>query len=76
MATRTPTYVSEARAEGYAEGRVKGRVDSILRVLARRGLAVHDADRDRITSCADLETLGTWLDRSVDAAQAKDIFGD
>jgi len=84
MATRTPTYVSEtraksraeARAEGRAEGRIESRAESILRVLARRGFTVEDADRERIESCTDLETLGTWLDRSVDAAQVKELFKD
>ena len=80
MATRTPTYVSETRAKSRAEGRVEGRVEgeakAILRVLARRGFTVEDADRERIESCGDLETLEKWLDRSVDADRVEDLFKD
>jgi hypothetical protein len=78
MATNTYSYVSElrsqGRAEGHAEGLAEGEAAAILRVLARRGVDVDDASRQRIESCTDIEVLGTWLDRSLDAEQASDIF--
>jgi hypothetical protein len=70
MATNTYAYVSELRAQGRAEGEAA----AILRVLNRRGIAVDDASRERIESCTDIEVLGTWLDRSIDAKQVSDLF--
>ena len=78
MATVTYPYVSElrakGRAEGQAEGRALGEAAAILRVLDRRGIAVDEDSRQRIESCRDLETLGTWLDRSLTATKASDLF--
>jgi hypothetical protein len=71
MATNTFSYVSKLRAEGRAEGEAA----AILRILNRRGIDVDDASRERIESCTDIEVLGTWLDRSLDATQASDLFG-
>ena len=86
MATVTYPYVSslrsqgraEGRAEGLEEGRAEGRAQSraadILRILDRRGIAVDSDARQRIESCGDLEALGSWLDRSITAEKASDLF--
>jgi len=86
MATVTYPYVSELRAKGRAEGEVKGRAEgeakgralgeasAILRVLDRRGIVVDEDSRHRIESCRELEALGTWLDRSLTAMKASDLF--
>jgi len=82
MATETYPYVSEhkrkaqteGRAQGRAQGRVQGRAADILRILDRRGVPVDDASRERIESCTDMELLGTWLDHSLTAKQASDLF--
>ncbi len=70
MATQTFPYVSQLRAQGQAEGEAK----AVLRILDRRGINVDDASRERIESCTDLELLGTWLDRSLTAKKATDLF--
>ncbi|HEY1823608.1 MAG TPA: hypothetical protein VGG83_27085 [Trebonia sp.] len=74
--------IEEGRAEGRAEGRVEGRAQgeaagqarAILQILDKRGVAVDDKSRERIASCADLDILGTWLDRSLAVAQVGDLF--
>jgi hypothetical protein len=84
MATETFPYMSETRVkgrlEGRAEGRAEGRVEegvrAVLRVLKRRDVAVDDDSRERIESCANLETLETWLDRAVTAHKVKELFED
>jgi hypothetical protein len=80
MATETFPYVSQMRARGRAEGEAigeaRGEAKSILRVLKRRKVAVDQAARERIESCTDLKTLGTWLDRSLDVATVADLFKD
>ena len=71
-------YKSEFRREGIEEGRAQGeaagRADAILQVLDKRGIAVDDASRVQIISCADLDILGDWLGRSLTATQVSDLF--
>ncbi|WP_433658493.1 hypothetical protein ACQPW1_41105 [Nocardia sp. CA-128927] len=62
------------REEGRDEGRTEGVAASILRVLERRGFAVADDMRDRITSCTDLEVLRGWLDQSVTVTTVTELF--
>jgi hypothetical protein len=66
--------IEEGRAEGRAQGEAVGRADAILQILDKRGIAVDDASRERIVSCADLDILGDWLDRSLTAARVSDLF--
>ncbi|WP_237519347.1 hypothetical protein [Streptomyces sp. HUCO-GS316] len=78
MATRTSrfpgsgTLIEETRIQGQAEGRA----EDILRVLDLRGVEVPEAARERITSCTDLDTLGTWFDRAVTAADTQELFAE
>ncbi|MFF3376998.1 hypothetical protein ACFYXF_29100 [Streptomyces sp. NPDC002680] len=69
---------AEGRARGEAEGRAKGeakaRAKDILRILDLRGIDIPEAARERITDCTDLETLGTWFDRSLTATDADELF--
>ncbi|MFI1730160.1 hypothetical protein ACH40E_13165 [Streptomyces acidicola] len=65
---------AEGRAKGEAKGRAEGRAEDILRVLDRRGIEVSEAVRERVTSCTDLEVLGNWLDRSLVASKAEELF--
>ncbi|RZU24718.1 hypothetical protein [Streptomyces sp. BK239] len=80
MATYTPrfpgrgTLVEEAMSEGEAKGEAKGRAADILRILDRRGIEVSEAVRESVTSCTDLDALGTWLDRSLTASAAEELF--
>jgi len=70
--------IEEGRAvgieEGRAQGEAAGRADAILQVLDKRGIAVDEDSRERIVSCADLDILGDWLDRSLTATQVSDLF--
>ncbi|MFI2507783.1 hypothetical protein [Streptomyces sp. NPDC018972] len=61
-------------AEGKAEGKAESKAEDILRVLSVRGLTLSDADRERITTCTDLEALTTWFDRSLTATTTGDLF--
>ncbi len=62
------------RAEGIAEGEAKGKADSILTILEKRGLAP-DADAcSRLRSCKDLRALDRWLERALVAGSLADIF--
>ena len=65
----------EGRREGKREGKKEGEADAILLVLEARGLDVSDAERERITSCADLKQLKRWITRAVTAEKTGDLFG-
>jgi len=60
-------------AEGTAKGLAEGKANSILTVLAARGIPVSDALRARILKCTDLDTLDTWLRRAALVASASAV---
>ena len=62
--------------QGSAKGQALGQAHAILRVLARRNIAVSDEQRERITACTDAEILDRWLDRAVTAASTDELFKD
>ncbi|KUO20352.1 RpnC/YadD family protein [Streptomyces dysideae] len=71
------SYIAEEiRDEGRDEGRAEGRAEDILRLLDRRGIDISHADRERITSCDDLDILGRWFDRAITAASTTEVFAD
>jgi hypothetical protein len=74
MATRASRFPGSGTL--FEETRLKGRAEDILRVLDVRGIDVPEAARERITSCTDLDTLGTWLDRAVTAADTQELFAE
>jgi hypothetical protein len=76
------TIVGDARIEGREEGREEGlelgkllhSSSTLLRVLERRGLAVPEEVRERVTTCQDLAVLDFWLDRAIDAPTLAEVF--
>ncbi|MGW6904687.1 hypothetical protein [Streptomyces sp. NPDC054940] len=64
------------RETAYLEGKVEDRALLILRALEKRGIAVPEDTRERITSCTDLDTLTLWFDRSLTATAAVDLFAE
>lgn len=65
-------YVSELRREGQAQGLAS----SVLLFLDERGVPLSEAERGRITGCADEETLKRWLLRAPTAPSAAELFED
>ncbi|MFF3819876.1 hypothetical protein ACFYYD_25325 [Streptomyces bluensis] len=76
MATYTPRFPGRGTLieETFIEGEAKGEAKAVLRVLDRRGIEVSEPVRERIVSCTDLEVLGVWLDRSLTASKAEELF--
>ncbi|MGC9536828.1 hypothetical protein [Streptomyces sp. UG1] len=64
------------RETAYLEGKVEDRALMILRALEKRGIAVPEEMRERVTSCTDLDTLTAWFDRSLTVATAEDLFAE
>ena len=67
---------AEARGEakGKAIGEAQGKARSILRVLEKRGLTVSPARREEILACVDAIRLDRWLDQSLEATTADELF--
>ncbi|PIB09096.1 MULTISPECIES: hypothetical protein [Streptomyces] len=82
MSTRTSrfpgsgTIIEESRNKGITEGEAKGRAEDILRILDVRDIEVPESDRERITTCTDLDTLGTWFDRALTATSTEELFAE
>ncbi len=69
-----------ARNEGRKEGREEGRVEVAARVvlttLRVRGIAVPDADRERILAQKDRSLLERWHERAIVAASLTDVLDE
>ncbi|PGH49148.1 hypothetical protein [Streptomyces sp. Ru87] len=65
---------AEGKAEGQAVGQAEERARLVVRVLENRGVSVPPEVRERVAGCADLETLGRWLDLSFTVSEAGGIF--
>ena len=76
MATSTYPFVSQLRSQGREEGLAEGRAQDIARLLDKRGIAMTQAERDRITSCREGKTLETWLDRLLTISDINQLFAD
>ncbi|MFE6526031.1 hypothetical protein [Streptomyces sp. NPDC057794] len=70
------TLFEQTYLEGKAEGMAKGTVESILRVLEKRGVPITPHARQRIASETDLDTLTRWFDRSLTATSVADLFAE
>lgn len=64
----------EGKIEGKLEGKLEGTIHALHRMLAVRGLKLTVAQRRRIDRCKDIAQLESWIDRSLGASQASDIF--
>jgi hypothetical protein len=72
-ATRAQDRVT-ARAEGLAEGTVRGKADALLVVLAARGLPPDLVARARILDERDPERLDRWIARATTCTSLAEVF--
>ena len=68
--------IREREATAEARGEVKGRAESVLQVLAARGVAVSAAQRQAILGCYDLDRLSRWLIRAAVASSSDEITAE
>ena len=66
--------ITEGRKSGIAEGELKGKRDTLIRLLARAGIALTEGDRARIQGCNDAATLDRWVDNVFGAKSAADVL--
>jgi hypothetical protein len=74
MTTETYVFASEQRLLGRGEGEAIGEAKAVLRNLKNRGIPVDAHSLDRIRACTDVDTLDTWLDRSLTITKVDDLF--
>lgn len=60
--------------EGEAKGEARGEAEGVLAVLAARGFAVSDAERERVRACTDGATLDRWIARAVTAGSVAEAL--
>jgi len=61
-------------AEGEARGEAKAKAEAILKILAKRGVSITEAQRQRVLDCSDLATLDRWLDRALTSIAIDELF--
>ncbi len=61
-------------AKGEAKGRTEGKAESVLDVLAARGLEVSSAQRQTVLDCNDSDRLGRWLKVALSATTAAEVL--
>jgi hypothetical protein len=66
--------LERGREEGLARGLSRGRAESILRILALRGIQVEEAAQQRILDCTDVDTLDSWFDRALQATTLCEVL--
>jgi hypothetical protein len=66
--------VRELAEAKLAEGEINARRNTLLRLLARAGIAFTNDDRARIQACADTATLDQWIDNILGAKTAADVL--
>jgi len=73
IAKKNPVLLNR-EAAAAAEGRAKGKAESILKFLEARGIAVSQAQREEILRCNDLERQDRWSLRAAVAASADELI--
>ena len=64
----------KGRAEGRAEGELQGRRATLVRLIARAGLAPTAANLARIEACADVATLDRWIENAIGAKTLAEVL--
>jgi len=68
------TVAEALEAKSRAEGEARGEARALLRVAAKRGIALSPEQEERIRECTDLKLLERWLDQALVATSADELF--
>ncbi len=66
--------IREGKLEGKREGVLEGKRGTLLRLMARQGIALTGEERARIEACTDTATLDRWVDNAIGARTAADVL--
>jgi hypothetical protein len=67
---------AEGESAGVVKGKVEGKVEAVLAILATRGVSVGHEVRAGIEACEDAATLDQWIVRAVTASSAEGILSE
>jgi hypothetical protein len=67
-------FFSESLQQSFNRGRATSTSAAVLAVLEARGLAISDAQRERIAATTDLETLDRWVRRAATVSSTDELF--
>lgn len=66
---------ARGKVEGKAEGKAEGQAEYLLGVLEWREVELSEEQRERISTCTDLDQLDAWFAAARGATCAADLFG-
>jgi flagellar biosynthesis/type III secretory pathway protein FliH len=66
--------LAEGHKSGLAEGLAEGKRAALLRLLARRGIAVTEEEQRKISLCDDPARLDQWFDDALTASTAAEVL--
>ncbi|WP_438039355.1 hypothetical protein [Sorangium sp. So ce128] len=66
--------MDRSELKGLREGELKGKRDTLLRLLARAGIMLTERESARVQACTDIATLDRWLDNVLGAKTAADVL--
>ena len=69
-----PPFAQQLIDRGMREGELKGKRGTLLRLVARAGIALTEDDRARIEACTDAAVLDRWVDNVLGAKTAADVL--
>ena len=66
--------IREGKLDGIREGKLDDKRETLLRLLARAGIALTQDERARILGCGDPALLDRWVDNVFGAKTAADVL--
>ena len=66
--------VDQALHEGELKGELRGKRDTLLRLLARAGITLTEKEAARVQACNDPALLDRWVDNVLGAKTAGDVL--
>ncbi|WP_437742692.1 hypothetical protein WMF39_45420 [Sorangium sp. So ce1504] len=67
-------FVRELMDRSKLEGKLEGKRDTLLRLLARAGIVLSESERERVQACTDMATLDRWIDNVLGATTAIEVL--
>ena len=74
MAEKAAEVTAQVTAQVTAAETLRARIELLLRILNRRGLAIDANTRVRVFASTDTAELDAWIDRAVTATTTADVF--
>jgi hypothetical protein len=69
-----PPFMQRLIDSSRLDGKLEGKRDALLRLMARVGVPVSEDDRTRILACTDGATLDRWFDNVIGAKSSADVL--